>query len=271
MRLRLAAATFLLPLSLACGTGGSGGVTGLTAFEIVRQSPDKTAEAGTARMVMTMNGGGLTMTMEGVSALNEVKAAMTTNMEIAGQRISMEIRMLDNVVYLKLPNSPGGKPWLSLDLEQLGDLSNVDIAALQQMRQNDPKQALAYIEGVSDDVKEDGKENLRGESTTRYRATFDLAKARDAQDDADTKAAIAKIIERLGSSTMPATVWIDGEGRMRKMAYDIDLSKVQGSGGAAGTMTTAFEMYDFGVALDVEPPPAAETGDGSILLQQQQQ
>lgn len=270
MRLRLAAATLLLPLSLACGTGGSGGVTGLSAFEIVRQSHDKTAEAGTARMAMTMNGAGLKMTMAGVSALNEVEADLTMNMEIAGQSIDMGIKMIGDVVYMKLPNSPGGKPWLSLDLTQLGDMANLDIQALQQMRQNDPKQALAYIEGVSDDVKELGKEDVRGEATTRYSATFDLAKARDAQDDADAKAAIDKIIERLGSSKMPATVWIDGEGRLRKMAYDVDLSKVQGSGGAAGSLTTTFEMYDFGVAVDVQPPPADQTGDGSILLQQKQ-
>lgn len=270
MRLRLALLALLLPATAACGSS-PGEVVTESAFEIVRRAGTKTTEAGTARLSLAVEGPQFSMTGGGAAALQGVKGTLEMTIEAGGQRVEMETRMLDDVIYLKMPGVPGGKPWLKLDLAQLSQMSTVDIQALSQIRQNDPKQALAYFEGTSDDVRADGEETLRGAKTTRYQATFDLTKARDAQADADAKAAIDQLIAKMGVSTMPVTVWIDEEGRMRKMTYDIDLSKVPEAAaqGATGTMTTTFEIYDFGVRVDVTPPPADQTADGAQVLGQQ--
>lgn len=271
MRLRLAALALLLPVSVACGSAGD--VQQLTALEIVKQASSRTVEAGSARIAMSLSGGGMTMSGEGVSSLTENKLAMTTTMELMGQRVAMETRMLGDVMYLKLPETPGapaGKPWLKLDLAQLSKASGTQLEALTQMRQNDPTKALEYLTGVSDDIREDGKEDVRGTATTRYRGTLNLEKARDAQTAPEAKQALDDTIKRVGTSTIPATVWIDGDGRLRKLVYDFDLSKMKeaAAAGATGTMTTTFEMYDFGVPVDVTAPPAAQTGDGGALLGQ---
>lgn len=271
MRLRLAALALLLPVSVACG---SADVQKLTALEVVKRASGRTVEAGSARIAMSLSGGGVTMNGEGVSSLTENKMAMTTTMDMMGQQVVMEMRMLGDVMYMKLPPMPGaksGKPWLKLDLAELAKASGTQAQALTQMRQNDPTQALEYLAGVSDDIREDGKEDVRGTATTRYRGTLNLEKAKEGQASPEVKDALDEAIKRLGVATIPATVWIDDDGRLRKLVYDFDLSKLKeaAAAGATGTMTTTFEMFDFGVPVDVAAPPAAETGDGSALLQGQ--
>lgn len=266
MRLRLAALALALPLA-ACGSPDA--VT-QSAVEILRAAGTKTVETGSARLAMRSEGSGFSMTGTGVSALDEAEGGMTMTIAAGGQSSEMETRLLGNVMYLRMPGLPGGKPWVKFDLDELSTMSGVDLAALSQARQNDPTQALSYFAGVADDVREDGKEEVRGEQTTRYKATFDLTKARDAEAKAEAKANIDKLIDSLGTSTMPATVWIDDAGRMRKMVYELDLSKAAQGIGGGGVMTTTFEMYDFGVDVDVAPPPAAETADGATLIRQRQ-
>lgn len=263
MRLRLAALALVLPLA-ACGGSTPAEVT-LSAVEVVRAAGTKTAEAGTARVAMTMAGTGFSMTSGGASSLDDLEAEMTTTIEAGGQRAETETRLLDGVMYLKMPGLPGGKPWVKLDLDQLS-AGGANIGALARVRQNDPTQALSYFAGVSDDIREDGKEDVRGTATTRYRGTFDLRKAAGAQTDAEAKKAVETVIESIGTATFPATVWIDGEGRMRKMVYEFDAAKLKTAPGLSGTLTTTFEMYDFGVRVDVNPPPAEDTADAAKVF-----
>jgi hypothetical protein len=266
MRLRLAALALLVPLAAACGSDTP---AKLSALDVVRQASQKTVETGSARMEMRIEAEGFSMTGNGVTSLKDTTGQMTMVMEAGGQQQTMEYRMLGDVMYMKMPGLPVAKEWVKLDLKALGETQGVDLQALTQMRDNDPTQSLAYLSGVSEDVRVDGEEDIRGAHTTRYKATFDLNKA--AAQTPEAKEKVDKLIQQMGTSTMPATVWIDDDGRMRKMTYDIDLSKASAAAGARGTMTTTFEMYDFGAKVDVQAPPAADTADGAQLFAQLQQ
>jgi hypothetical protein len=64
---------------------------------------------------------------------------------------------------------------------------------------------------------------------------------------------------------VPFEVWIDDEGRMRKMAIVMDLTELfdQLGGddmpaGFGGEMQMELELHDYGVEVDVEAPPAAD-------------
>jgi hypothetical protein len=272
MRLRLLAATLLLPALAACGNAdpkAKGPSVVQQPADVIRLAGDATTKAGSARMAMVMDGPGVTMHGEGVTALGEVKGTMSMTMSVAGQTIDMEMRMLGDVIWIKMPAltaETGGKPWLELNLTELSKRADVDFEALQQFRQNDPTQSLAYLEGASDDVKEVGKEDVRGVATTKYQGTFDLSKAAKNAPTDRARKAIQSIADQLGGTTMPTTVWIDAEGRLRKMTQSIDLSKMKKAAGASGTMTVTMELFDFGVDVDVQQPPANEVGDGSVLL-----
>lgn len=276
MRTRLLATALLLPVLVACGAkdGGSGAqkndnpVVEQQPIDVLRAAAAKTAEGGTARVAMAVEGGGVSMTGTGVTSLTEVKGSMKMTMSAQGQNIDMEMLMLGNVMYMKMPMLPTGGKWMELDLAELSKAGNVDLEALTQLQQNDPKQALTYLQGVSDDVKKEGTETVRGAETTKYTGTLDMSKAASAQKDERARKAIESVVKQMGATKIPMTVWIDAEGRMRKMVQTIDLSNATGEGmqGLSGTMTTTFEMFDFGVALDVKAPPADQVTDGSALL-----
>jgi hypothetical protein len=273
MRTRLLATALLLPLLVACGAkDGSGSKNGPVveqqAVDVLRAAAAKTAEGGTARFAMSMEGSGMTMQGTGVTSLSGIKSSMKMSMAVGGQTIDMEAIMLDTVMYMKMPMlQPDGK-WMKLDLAELSKAGNVDLEALSQMQQNDPKQALAYLEGVSEDVKKEGTESVRGVETTKYSGTLDMSKAASAQKEKRVRDAIESVVKQMGTSKIPMTVWIDKDGRLRKMVQTVDLSKASGEGmeGLSGTLTTTFEMYDFGVKLDVKAPPENEVTDGSALL-----
>ncbi len=57
------------------------------------------------------------------------------------------------------------------------------------------------------------------------------------------------------------TVWVDAQGRLRKMVLSMDLAALAAKFGApAGTrlaLVESVEMYDFGVPVSVQAPPHA--------------
>lgn len=235
--------------------------------EVLKLAGDRTTAAGTARMEMRVSGGGVELTGSGVTALQEIKGVMTTSTTVAGQTFDSEMRMLGDVLWMTAPPGVGsGKPWLKIDISEMLKRQDVDIDALTELqRQNDPTQSLAFLQGASDDIAAQGTEDLRGTRTTRYKGTLDLEKARDAAKSDAQRTMLDSAIRKLKTSTLPIEAWIDDEGRMRKIVQTMDLGLIS-DGQASGTMRLTFELYDFGVAVEVTPPPADQVGDGSALF-----
>lgn len=90
-----------------------------------------------------------------------------------------------------------------------------------------PSGSLGYLRSVADDVVRVGSDRVRGKRTTHYRATVDLG--------------------RIGGPTRDFTIeiWVDEDGLVRRYRYH-----PLGSG-----ETFVWEFYDFGVAVDLVPPP----------------
>jgi hypothetical protein len=68
-------------------------------------------------------------------------------------------------------------------------------------------------------------------------------------------------------ATIPADVWIDAEGRLRRMQFSTDGATL----GAAGvnekdSVSLTLEFSDFGKDANIEAPPASETKDLKGLL-----
>lgn len=179
-----------------------------------------------------------------------------------------QVLLADDVVFLALPpQSPGAAPtpWLKVDAAAVARRSGVDVGGLRELGDNDPTTALNFLRGVSEEVDEVGEERLRGVETTRYRAVVDLTEAaRETPEGLD--AGIARFMERLGTSALPVDVWVDREGRLRKLRYRVDLSATGRAEGGSGVIVTTLELYGFGVRVDVREPPADEVTDLSRLL-----
>lgn len=250
-RLRMTLAVVVLLALAACGSESA------NAAEVVRAAPEKTAAAGSAKVAMRLDvsTGGLegTLTGEGVVDLKNGRGAVTLDLgSLGGGLVSGTVEtVLDrDGIFVKLPArlAPASKPWIKLDLSTLATQAGVNLGSLGQLQSADPSQALQFLEGAVNDMKKVGSEKVRGADTTHYRGTLDLQKA------AAGAPAVSSAVSALGSSTVPTDVWIDGEGRMRKMIVTVSSGKAE------------FEMYDFGAPVDVQQPLPSQVTDLASLF-----
>jgi hypothetical protein len=145
-----------------------------------------------------------------------------------------------------------------------------ELAEVSQAAGSNPSSAtntLQYLRGVSEDgIEEIGEEDVRGTETTHYRAEIDVDKVveqlRDADISDDARELAEKGLEQFEGGTIPTDVWIDDDGRARRQDVEMRL-RVEGE---TLDVRTRVEMFDFGVEVDVEAPPADEVVDISELL-----
>lgn len=261
----LAAATTLV--AAGCGGGSDDPV------QVVRAAATRTADADSSRIAMTVEVEGAqsgTVTANGAFQFDPPLGTMTMDLSgvpgAAGMG-TMEAVVDGTVIYMKFPAAmaaqlPGGKAWVKIDLATAGEQMGVDLAQLMQASQSDPTQALQYLEGASDDIAEVGDEEVRGVATTHYRGTVELRRAASQYEGAQREA-LESAIDLLGTDSLPIDVWIDDDGRARKIRYSVDMS--QASSGAVGRTSVTLEMFEFGVDVVAEPPPADQVFDLSSL------
>lgn len=253
----------LVLLVPACGNGDASPV------EIVRAAATRTSETS-SRFSMTVEVPGAqggTITGEGAFDYGDRRGTFSIGIPGMG---SVDAIMDGLVMYMRFPEQvraeiPGGKQWIRLDLATLSEKAGVDLSALLQAQQSDPTQTLQFLRGASDDVREVGEEDVRGEPTTHYTATLDLDQAAE-QLEGDARTAYEQAVKRLGTTSLPIDVWIDDEGRARRMQFTQDMSALMPGQGASGDMSFRMELFDFGVDVEAEPPPADQVADLGALL-----
>lgn len=106
---------------------------------------------------------------------------------------------------------------------------------------NDPLWPLDALFGVRDAV-EIGDDDVRGEAVTRHRVTIDLAQA----DAALSAGVTVPTGPYRAIFQIPAEVWLDSAGRSRRIAVLADADN--------DPIWSVVELWDFGVAVDIEPP-----------------
>ncbi len=134
---------------------------------------------------------------------------------------------------------------------------------------------MDYLRGIGSDVTEVGTEQVRGDETTHYKGTVDLEEAAAAAP-AESRKALEKALAQTGSSTVPVEVWVDEQGRTRRVLTTIALpdglpgaaAPAPSASAGAGSVAATIEFYDFGVAADIAAPPAGEVTDLTSQLDQ---
>jgi hypothetical protein len=216
MRRALALAVGLTFVLAACGNKASPKATLLAAST-------KTVGGQTARMALDVKinakqGSPTEITGAGVTDLTKHTGSLDLKLPaFGGQNLgTIQVRVLQKLIYEKLPDTlasaAGIKGWVKIDLDALAKQNGFDINSFTQGQSSDPTQFLDLLKTVSDDVKEVGKEKVRGTDTTHYTATVDLGKAlaTNQQLDATAKTNLGDLYKNL---TALANVWIDGSQR----------------------------------------------------------
>ena len=275
---RLRSAALALPL-LAVAAGAGCGADEASAAEIVRGAPAATVEANTARMTFEVSlpaaAGAGSMTGDGEMDFAQQIGSMAFDLgpllEASGEQVpagmdtEMEMVFDGTTYYLRFPmlaqmlgDQAEGKEWLKIDGAEAAAEMGIDLREIEQMG-NDPRQQLAYLTGVSDDIEEVGEEDVRGEPTTHYRGTVQiddvLAQLEEEEGlvDADR---FREQAEAIGMDELDFDVWIADEGRARRMAMVVAVPPEAGAGSGDAEVDVVMEMFDFGSPVDVAPPPA---------------
>jgi hypothetical protein len=231
-----------------------------------------TAGTGTARGLVTVTQGGRTVTATGVGAFESGAARADITVGGGGGAAAAELTVVrtGDAIFVKLPAGAtplgAGKPWVSVDAATLTRLTQMALGDISAQVTGAPLDALAYLKAVAGDVQVVGPDTVRGEATTHLRAKIDARKVAE-QLPASLRPEAAKAAGQVGQD-LPTELWIDGQGRLRKMVLTADVTQVEGAPVAPGSgpAILTVELWDFGAPLDATAPPADQVVDVGGLL-----
>ncbi|MGP4046773.1 hypothetical protein [Streptomyces sp. 2A115] len=180
---------------------------------------------------------------------------------------SVEGRYLPDAYYVKMGDQfaeqSGGKHWIKYAYDDVADLAGASGAYLKdQMRNTTPNQSVKLLL-ASGDVKKVGEEKVRGENTTHYSGTVDVADLADRNSDLteDQLAGLKHQLEQAGVTTETVDIWVDDQ--------DLLVKKVEKGELATGSMSSTAYYSDYGVEVSAKEPPASDTADFKDLIRTQ--
>lgn len=258
----LALATGLLLVLAACGGDGSDGDASSDErppAEVLAAAGTATEESGTARIasdqVTSAQSQEFTTTVEGIVDLESGDSESTLELVLPGQEPQSAQLITDGATgYIEasaFPGAPTDARWISIDFESVGAQMGINVEAF---RQNGAGQ-LAYLSEVAD-VEEVGTETVRDVETTHYRFTADIAALAESGPE-ELRSSYEQLVEITGAEEVPTEVWIDGDDRVRRIVTEVEIEQQ----GQQLTQQSTVEYYEFGVELDVQPPPEEDTVD----------
>ncbi|MFJ8633746.1 hypothetical protein [Streptomyces sp. NPDC093568] len=236
------------------------------AVEVVRRAADALVGArsskATTSMEMATGGTRVTIRGEGVYNFREQLGRLKVLLpqDPAGATAHRPIMELLAPGALFMKNRGAGVPtdkWVRVDTRSLSDGNLVTGGA------TDPYAAAEVLRGART-VKLVGDEEIAGTPVRHYRGTADLrAAARKAsKGNADALAAAAK---GFATDQVPFDVFLDDEGRIRKVRHRFSFVNGQQQDAVAVASTTL--LYDFGTPADVRLPDGDDIYAGRIAEQ----
>lgn len=276
MRRLLVAAGAVAAITVAgCGTTATPSLQNarLSAAEVIQQTAQKADDVDTYAADLVLNvtdaDGGQGGVVQG-TMLYQKTPQISSDINLGqvsfnGQNMPGGVRVIlqGDVAYVKLDMLRtlvgATKPWIRLDLKQLGSQAGVDIEQyLAQAQQFDLKTSAAMLT-ASKDVKPVGTEQVGGVDTTHYLGTFPVAEAIK-QLPEDRRGHVQDELANAKDVTFDA--WIDGQGLPRKV-------ELNGGKPGAGTFKATAMFKSFNEPVSIKAPAADQVGELPRTLTQQ--
>ena len=285
--LAIATATALTGLAACTSSGDSGSgkddkasgkdTSDLSPVAALRSAEKSTDAADSAKVestttmgtMMSMTADGALGWGDGITGTMTIEytgGTMADTMRQLGTT-SMEARYLPDAYYAKMGDKfaeqAGGKHWIRYDYDDLADLGGGSGAYLRdQMQNTTPNQSVKLLL-ASGDVKKVGAEKVRGQETTHYSGTVDVADlaGKNSSLSASQLADLKKQLEQAGVTTEQVDIWVDDQ--------DLLVKKVEKGRMATGDLTQTAYYSDYGVKISAEEPAASDTQDFKELLEKQ--
>ena len=218
---------------------------------IFRQAATTTDQAGSSRysLTTTTRVNGADVVFSGAGIYDWSTDTGQTTYEVPGGRIQQ--RLLGPDLYLALPQQP----------RAFFKLRTAEVAASPVGGTVDPSAQLHLLAAVSE-AERVGEEEVRGEDTTHYRGTYEVARALKGARGVQQPALTSLLGVAATAKEAAYDVYLDDDGLLRRLEQTVEVP----SAGQMLTVTTTLELYDFGIDVKVIPPPGATVRDGAPLL-----
>lgn len=219
----------------------------------LQKTVETTTSANSAAVTMTGTSGGEPVDVSGVISFGDSPAAELTQVDPEDGEIT--VRVIGSAFYVSIPEaeqaSMDGKKWFKMDFAALGATSE-DLA--QQLEGLDPVQNVrTLLEGA--EVTVVGEETIDGVPTVHYTSVTPVDSYLE-QFEAEIREGIEEQLATAEVTEVAVDVWVDEQYQPRRVKL------------VMGTMSDMTMNYtDYGKAVTIEAPPAAETADFAELMQ----
>ncbi|MCX2926438.1 hypothetical protein [Streptomyces sp. NEAU-W12] len=261
------------------------------ASEVLRTAFEKTAEAKSAKVRMTMSvpagaqgmgdmmgiAGDGTMEMTGVQGWDPAVMDLTIKGSDVGEAdpeapSETRVIMLDDVMYADMGAEQAaetdGKRWMKLDFRAIAEeagseeLQKQMTGSLESMNQ-DPAQQLALLL-ESPNLKHVGPQKVDGVQAQHYKGTLtfeEIIKSDGSFDflSEEEREELVASAEKSGVKGYDTEVWVNED--------DYPVRMVLGVESGEGTVEITTHYSDYGAQAEVEAPPAEDTVDLFEVLQ----
>jgi hypothetical protein len=193
----------------------------------------------TARFHMTMEMGGQTIYADGALDLTGDHPAMRFSMDPTGMGTPVDMRIVDNVMYIQDPTTGSGK-YLKMDLGDpngpMGDLAGV-------FDNFNPDQMITKISPHAfRKVTDLGSQTVGGRELEHYRVVIDTRTAASVLKNLPSTASLPR--------TLSYDMWLDSRDRMAR--FTMLMKKVS-------KVTATYS--DYGAKVNITAPPASQVAD----------
>ncbi|MFL6000973.1 MAG: hypothetical protein ACJ736_42945 [Streptomyces sp.] len=229
----------------------------------LRRAADALVDAGSSKastsMEMATGGTRVTIRGEGVydygERLGRLKVMLPQDPAGTSEHRPIIELLAPGALFMK--NRGAGVPadkWVRVDTATLSDGNLVTGGA------TDPLAAAEVLRGTRTATYV-GTTELAGTEVRHYRGTADLAAAAKSASDSN-RGVLAAAAKGFATAAVPFDVYLDDQGRIRKLRQRFSFANGQRQGTVAVASTTL--LYDFGVATDVRLPAARDIYAGEI-------
>lgn len=248
---RIAAAPLAALVLAGLAACGSSGTT--AAPNVLRAARNRTIAAGSARLharaVLTGTGahgtGVIRLSEDGVT---DFARDATSESAVASGTGRLQVVIIGRDWYQR---PAGRRTWLRLRVADAGSQAGTAANGTSPLSPGDPAEILTYLNYPATSVTRVGTEHVGGVATVHYRA----------------------VLKNGDYGTIPADVWVDGQGRIRQAGVTLlealpapTASAAPGSAsgkpaapsGRRGSLHLTVAFWDFGAPARVSQPPAAQ-------------
>jgi hypothetical protein len=259
-----------LALALLGSVVSLAGCSFTKAVDPVAGAATKTEQSGGAKLTLTASvttPAGETYSLSATGVLDKQQGDVTVNLSDSNSQA--ELRYLeengDLVLYVNSAalssRLPGDKPWVRVDLQQLGEKLGVNFGQFLNGANENPGQILDLLNSTGS-VTTVGPETVDGTSATHYKATIQLDQLAGKLGGSVGQVAYDELISKGAPSSIPVDVWVGDDGLVRRVSIDDSLTV----SGQTASLKLQLDVSDYGSAVNVTAPPSDQVFDVSGLI-----